>query len=178
MEKIIIIMEIAPLPMDPLQMGDKWFMQAVEEVGFTSEKKKEIINRFRCHQEVAHLSGVLDAGGRCLDKRHLDQWQPGKKWLTLIFPVEKPPQGHLHIWQECMYSLAPRSRADHCVSVYKSKGYKIWDWHYNEKTSHVYHHRGHVMDIYTPSMVPQYTRCPNCWTQSWIRIPLEEKGEY
>jgi hypothetical protein len=59
-----------------------------------------------------------------------------------------------------------------------SKGYKIWDWRYDEETSRVYHRRGHVMEVYTPSMVPQYTRCPNCWTQSWIEIPLEEKGEY
>jgi hypothetical protein len=34
------------------------------------------------------------------------------------------------------------------------------------------------MDVYTPSMVPQYTRRPNCWTQLQIGIPLEEKGEY
>jgi hypothetical protein len=34
------------------------------------------------------------------------------------------------------------------------------------------------MDVYTPSMVPRYTRCPNCWTRSRIGIPLEENGEY
>jgi hypothetical protein len=34
------------------------------------------------------------------------------------------------------------------------------------------------MDIYTPSLVPCYTRCPNCWMQSQIDVPLEEKGEY
>jgi hypothetical protein len=34
------------------------------------------------------------------------------------------------------------------------------------------------MDIYTPSLVPGYARCPNCWTQSQIDVPLEEKEEY
>jgi hypothetical protein len=43
---INITVEIAPLPMDPPQEGDKWFMQAVEEAGFTSEKEKEIIKCF------------------------------------------------------------------------------------------------------------------------------------
>jgi hypothetical protein len=62
-DKFNITVEIAPLPMDLPQMGDKWFMQAVEEAGFTSEKEKVIINRFQCHQEVVHLSDVLDAGG-------------------------------------------------------------------------------------------------------------------
>jgi hypothetical protein len=32
--------------MDPPQTGNKWFMQVVEEAGFTSEKEKEISNRF------------------------------------------------------------------------------------------------------------------------------------
>jgi hypothetical protein len=68
-----ITVEIAPLPMDLLQEGDKWFMQAVEEAGFISEKEKEIINCFRCHQEVIHLSEVFDAGGQCLDKKYLDR---------------------------------------------------------------------------------------------------------
>jgi hypothetical protein len=45
-DKFNTTMEIAPLPMDPPQMGDKWFMQVVKEAGFTSEKEKEIINRF------------------------------------------------------------------------------------------------------------------------------------
>ncbi len=60
-------------------MGKKWFMQVVEEAGFTSEKKKEIINRFQCHQEVVHLSDVLDARGQCIDKKYLDQQQQGQK---------------------------------------------------------------------------------------------------
>jgi hypothetical protein len=71
-----------------LQEGDKWFMQEVEEAGFTSENKKEIINRFRCHQEVIHLLDVFDVGGQFLDKIYLDWRQRGQKWSTLIFPVE------------------------------------------------------------------------------------------
>jgi hypothetical protein len=30
---------------------------------------------------------------------------------------------------------------------------------------------------YTPPLVPGYIRCPNCWPQSQIGVPLEEKGE-
>jgi hypothetical protein len=62
-DKFNITMEIASLPMDLPQTGDKWFMQVVEEAGFTLEKEKEIINHFQRHQEVVHLSDVLDAGG-------------------------------------------------------------------------------------------------------------------
>jgi hypothetical protein len=44
--KFNITVEIAPLLIYPPQEGDKWFMQAVEEAGFTSEKEKKIINCF------------------------------------------------------------------------------------------------------------------------------------
>jgi hypothetical protein len=36
--------------MEPPQEGDKWFMQAMVEAGFTSAKEMKILNRFRCHQ--------------------------------------------------------------------------------------------------------------------------------
>ncbi len=79
-DKFNITVEIAPLSIYLPQEGDKWCMQAVEETGFTSEKEKEIINLFQCYQEVIHLSDVFDAGGQCLDKKYLDQLQPGQKW--------------------------------------------------------------------------------------------------
>jgi hypothetical protein len=33
------------------------------------------------------------------------------------------------------------------------------------------------MDVYTPSLVPRYTRRPNCWTRSRIGVPKEEIGK-
>jgi hypothetical protein len=83
--------------MEPQQEGDKWFMQAVVEAGFTLAQEMKIINRFHCHQEVMYLPDVFDAGGRCLDRRYLDLWKQDEKWLTLIFPQEKSMQGHLQL---------------------------------------------------------------------------------
>jgi hypothetical protein len=178
-DKFDITVEIAPLPMEPPQEDEKWFMQAVVEADLTSAQEMKILNCFRCHPEVIYLSDMFDAGGRCLDGRYLDHQKQDEKWLTLIFPQEKSPQGgHLQLWRECLYSLAPRRRPTERVGAFKSKGYKIWDWQYDNKASKVYHHNGHVMDIYTPSLVPGYTRCPKCWTRSQISVPLEEKGEY
>jgi hypothetical protein len=62
-ENFNISVEITPLPMDLSRMGDKWFMQVVEEAGFTTDKEREIINHFQCHQDVVHLSDVFDAEG-------------------------------------------------------------------------------------------------------------------
>jgi hypothetical protein len=38
----------------------------------------------------------------------------------------------------------------------------------------VYHHKGQVMDIYSPSTVPAYVNCPNCWPQSRVDVPLKD----
>jgi hypothetical protein len=153
-------------------------MQAVVEADFMLAQEMKILNLFHCHQVVIYLLNVFDAKGRCLDKQYLDHQKQYEKWLTLIFPQEKPLQGHLHLWRECLYSLAPCRRLTQQVGDFKSKGYKIWDWRYDEKASRVNHHKGHVMDIYILSLVPGYIRRPNCWTRAQLGVPLEEKEEY
>ena len=50
---------LASLDMTPPRIGDKWFMRAILEAGFTNDEELAIINRFRCHQQVLFLSDVL-----------------------------------------------------------------------------------------------------------------------
>jgi hypothetical protein len=92
--------------------------------------------------------------------------------------TRKPMQGHLRLWRECLSALAPHGRPTQQVGAFKANGHKIWDWRYDKEAGRVYHQKGHVMDMYTPSLVPGYTRYPNCWMRSRIDVPLEEKGEY
>ncbi len=46
-------------------------MQAVMEAGYNREEELRILNWYRCHQQVLHLSDVLDFGGRALDKKYM-----------------------------------------------------------------------------------------------------------
>jgi hypothetical protein len=64
-----VTVEIAPIPIDPPRMGDRWFMRAVIKAGYRRPEELEIINCFRCYQQVIHVSDVLEARGRCLDKK-------------------------------------------------------------------------------------------------------------
>jgi hypothetical protein len=68
-DKFDVTVKIAPNPIDPPRMGDRWFMRVVIEAGYRRPEELEIINCFQCHQQVIHASDVLDAGGRCLDKK-------------------------------------------------------------------------------------------------------------
>jgi hypothetical protein len=159
--KFNITVEIALLPIRPPWEGDKWFMQAVIEAGVTNADKLVKINRFQCHQQVLFVFNVLDTGGKCLNKKYLKQRQDNVSWSTLIFPIEKPPQGHGPLWEQILYSLAPRGCARQRVGQFLTKGYKIWDWRYDKDAKCVYHIKGQTMDIDTPLAVPLHANQPN-----------------
>ena len=89
--KFNITVEIPPLPINPPQEGNQWFMKAVVAAGVYDAKELIWINRFRCHQQVLFLSNILDAGGQAIDKRYLEQRNQTANWSTLIFPIKQPP---------------------------------------------------------------------------------------
>jgi hypothetical protein len=141
-------------------------MKAVLEAGVTTADELIKINRFQCHRQVLFVFDILDAGGKCLYKKYLKQWRDNKSWSTLIFPIEKPPRGHVKLWEQVLYSLAPRGRAGQQVGLFLTKGQKIWTWSYDANANRVYHIKDPAMDIYTPTAIPRYANQPNCWTRS------------
>jgi hypothetical protein len=172
-----ITVEIAPLPVCPPREGDKWFMQAAMDAGVTNTDELRILNRFCCHQQVVYVSDVLDAGGKCLNRRYLGHRKHTEICSTLIFPQEKPPNKHLKLWRQVLYAIAPRGRLQDQIGRFTTKGCKIWEWRYDEASNKVYHLKGIVMDVYGPSLVRNYANRPNCWTRLRIDIPLNECGE-
>jgi hypothetical protein len=131
-------------------------MQAAMEAGITDPNEQRILKRFCCHQQVLYVSDVLDTGGKCLDKKYLYHWKPYEQWLTLIFPQEKPPNKHLHLWRQVLNAIAPRGRVQNGVGCFIIKGLKIGEWRYNKDTMKVFYLKGMVMDMYEPSLVRKY----------------------
>jgi hypothetical protein len=121
-----------------------------------------------------YISDILDAGGKCLDKHYLTRWREEENWSNLIFPTEKPPQGHILLWRQVLYAVAPRGRAQNRVGRFQQKGHKIWEWRYSKEYKKVYHHKGQEMNIYSPSKVPAYVNRPNCWSPPRVEVPLDE----
>jgi hypothetical protein len=66
-----VTIEIETLLIKPPWEGDKWFMQAAMEAGITNPIKLIKLNKYWCHQQVLYVSDILDAGGKCLNKRYL-----------------------------------------------------------------------------------------------------------
>ncbi len=97
-DKFNVTIEIETLPIEPPWEGDKWFMQAAMEAGVTNSIELAKLNKYCCHQQVLYVSDVLDVGGKCLDKGYLNQGYEEENWSSLMFPTEKPPQGHISLW--------------------------------------------------------------------------------
>jgi hypothetical protein len=72
-DKFNVTIEIATLPIEPPWEGDKWLMQAAMEAGVTNSIELAKLNKYRCHQQVLYVSDVLGTGGKCLNKRYLNQ---------------------------------------------------------------------------------------------------------
>jgi hypothetical protein len=161
-DKFNITVEIALLPISSPRKGDKCFMKAVIKAGVTNLEELVKINRFRCHQQVLFVSDILDAGGKCLNKKYLKRRQDDESWSTLIFPIKNPPRRHKRLWEQVLYSLVPQHWANQSVGRFLTKGHKIWDSRYGEEAKRVYHIKGQRMDIYTPSTIPFYANRPNC----------------
>ena len=169
--KFSVTIETMPIPIEPPRENDKWFMQAIEDMGAYSEKQKEIINRFRCHQQVLFVSCIMDAGGRAVDPKYLNLRNNSESWSSLIFPNEQPPHKHLKIWKAAVHGVIRR------LGRFKSRDHKIWEYRYDEEANEILHLKStSTMDIYFKSLVPRYNNRPNCYTRGRIDVPLENRG--
>ncbi len=117
-DKFDITVEVAPLPIKLPCAGEKWFMKVVIESGVTCGSELILINKFHCHQQGFFVSDVLDNGGRA----RITNIGP-----LIIFLIENPPQRYLKLWQQVLYSLAPRGWVHQSIGRFSNKGLKIWE---------------------------------------------------
>jgi hypothetical protein len=52
-----------------------------------------------------------------------------------------------------------------------TKGYKIWEWHYDKDTNKVYRLKGMVMDVYEPSLVRNTSTGPTAGRAQGLMSP-------
>jgi hypothetical protein len=135
-------------------------MQAFAWLEFNEDELLRL-NRVWCHQQVLFISDVFDASGKAVDRKYLARRPSEAAWSTLIFPQERPPRRDFNLWQRAVLLLAPRGRPDSQLGRLLVKGHKIWRWQYDLEKAELYHIKGAVMDIYTPSA--GHVRQANKW---------------
>jgi hypothetical protein len=171
-DRFNIKIEIAPLPIQPPQVGDRWFMKSVMELGtVTNPEELRIINRVCCYQQVLFILDILDAGGNSLDRKYLKQRPEENPWSTLIFPIEKLTQGQFRIWEQLLLTITPRGRYGQRLGRFLNKGHKIWEWRIDEDSRLLFHIKGQTMDIYTPSTPAPETNHHTTWIRWRVEVP-------
>jgi len=175
-DKFNVEITLAPLDIRPPRSGDKWFMRAIIDAGFTDEEELRILNRFRCHQQVLYLSDVLEANGKSLNKRYLRKRQPSETWSNILFPNENPPNRHLTLWRAALEELAPRGRAENRLGAYIHTSRARHEWTYDPDTQEIYHRTGETMDVYRPAIHPRNAYHTNCWSKALQGIEGRDKG--
>ena len=171
----LVRVEISDLPLHFTRERDNWLMGAFEHADY-NEKSLVCLNRVRCHQQAVFISDVLNASGKAIERRYMMRHQRGETWSTLIFPQEQPTVQDFKLWENALLCIAPRVRLQDCIGQFVERGHKIWEWRYDEKEAKLYHLKGAVMDIYTPTLVPGHARWPNRWTRARLDQPKIDMG--
>ena len=73
--------------------------------------------------------------------------------------------------------VAPRGCVQDCLGKFTHQGHKIWEWGYDKSKMRLYHLKGSLMDVYTPSAAPCYTCHPYCWTRTQVDLPNTAQGQ-
>ena len=127
--------------------GDRWFMRAVEEAGFSAEECR-IINLVRLHMQVVWESDVFSADGQKIDPTYLRRRQPGEKWSSYLFPRHKVLPYQFNLWLEALEQLAPGGRRPRRMGKIAHEGHKIWNWRLNEETGYLLNQAGPHVEVY------------------------------
>ena len=155
--------------------GDRWFMAACEEAGF-SPKECEILNMIRLHQQVVYESDVFAADGRHIDPTYLRLRPKNESWSHWLFPLQKIPPSYLSLWKQALQQLAPGGRRPRNLGKCTSAGHKIWRWKYSSaQDTLVYSHPDGSSSYYVRDCSDRSTRQTR-YHPSDMEVDIEEGG--
>jgi hypothetical protein len=113
---LVIEIQIAPLPLQPLQEHDSWIMAEFIRLNYDTQSLQQL-NRVRIHQQVIFLLDVMDASERALEKKYQYRRPTSKQWTTLIFPKEDPSRSDFHLMCFFSWVTPPVSHTYHTLDL-------------------------------------------------------------
>ncbi len=166
--------EIADLPVHPTREWDTWLMQEFVRLNYSSEDLQQL-NRIQVHQEVLFLSNVMDASGRALDRKYLQQRPWEESWSNLSFPIKQPPAKDFKLWRTAIPQIQALGGRLH-LGNYVRQGHKIWVWRYDLENGKLYHCKGNLVDIYELSTFPGARTRANRYLRTRLDQSVSPRG--
>jgi hypothetical protein len=160
----------------PPREGDRWFMRAVEELGFTAEECR-IINLIRQHQQVVFESDVFGADGKKIDEKYFRRRRRGDKWSKYTFAVQHFPTKYFALWKEALMQLAPNGRRRHRFGKFLSDGHKTWDWRFDSESRSILKQCGDSVEVYQVGGANRRSSRSQMYSLDEVRHVEQAEGE-
>ena len=96
------------------------------------------LNRVRLHQQVIFLSDVMDASGRTIETKYLDELPCNEQWSRLIFSKESPSDSDFRLWNAALPQIRALGGRLH-VGRHLKQGHKVWPWKYDIESLQLFH---------------------------------------
>ncbi len=168
-----IIIEVSRPEIQPPREGDERLVPLLVRLGFDS-KDLFHLNWVQLHQQFLFVSDIMDASGLMSDQIYWKRRSREECWSCYKFPVQSLLPQDLALWRRAILQIQHALRAP--LGRFLWDGHKLWEWRLDKAHNRLLRLHLDGMDIYTPSLVPQYAYCPNCWTCLRVDQPQTETG--
>ncbi len=116
----------------------------------------------------------MDARVLTSDQKYWKRRSREECWLHHKFPVKSSLPKDLALWRWAILQIQHTLLAP--LGKFLWDGHKLWEWRLDEAHNRLLRLHSGKMEVYTPSLVPRYAHCPNCWTCSRVDQPQTEMG--
>ena len=93
----------------------------------------------------------MDASGRAIESKYLDEQPYGEQWSSLIFPKEMSSRSDFRLWKEALPQIRAMGGRLH-IGPHLWHGHKIWPWKYDIESRQLFHLKGDSVDLYEPAL--------------------------
>ena len=142
--------QLAHIPLQPPQERDSWIMAEFIRMNFDTQSLCKL-NRVRLHQQVIFLSDVMDASGRAIESKCLEELPWNERWSSLIFLKEMPSDSDFRLWNEALLQIRALGGRLH-IGGHLRQGHKAWPWKYDIKSLQLFHIKEDGVDLYEPAL--------------------------
>jgi hypothetical protein len=118
-----IEIQLAPLPLQPPREQDPWIMAEFLQMDYDTHALRQL-NWAKLYQQVIFLSDMMDASGRAIESKYLDERPYGEQWSSLIFPKEMSSCSDFRLWKEALPQIRAMDGRLH-IGPHLRHGHKI-----------------------------------------------------
>ena len=133
------------------------------------------LNRVRLYQQVIFLSDVMDASGRAIELKYLDEQPHNNQWSSHIFLKEMQSHSDFRLWKEVLPQIGAMGGRLH-IGLHLRQGHKIWPWKYDIESLQLFHLKGDSADLYEPALGEGARIRANCYVHTEEGTTLAPRG--